>query len=303
MKTVAIIQARMGSSRMPGKIFSDLSGRPVLAWVLDAAHATLGVDALWIATSVEPADDEVAIWCQSNGIPVHRGSEHDVLGRYIGAIDASGAEVVVRITADCPFLDPAVIAQTIRLRAVTCADYVSNIDPPTWPDGLDCEVIKSTALRVAAQEATRAAQREHVTPFIRNNRARFSSETLIAPLPGLAKERWTLDTPSDLEFLRAVASRLPAGRAPSFLDVLDVLDRHPNLSKDQPRNRTKFRVFEFAGHGRTEHRPKFQLFTAFSRTGGTCHSPGFADLFKKPYPAPSRRIPALRNAWRRRKGL
>jgi glutamate-1-semialdehyde aminotransferase/spore coat polysaccharide biosynthesis protein SpsF (cytidylyltransferase family) len=221
----------MGSSRMPGKIFADLSGRPVLEWVMRAAHAALGVDAVWIATSLGSADDEVATWCRSSGIPVHRGSEDDVLGRYIGAINASGAEVVVRITADCPFLDPAVIAQTIRLRAVTRADYASNVDPPTWPDGLDCEVVIATALRVAAQEATLAMHREHVTPFIRNNRARFSVETLVAPLPDLAKERWTLDTPADLAFLRAVAARLPVDRAPSFLDVLDVLDKDPDVKK------------------------------------------------------------------------
>ena len=129
-----------------------------------------------------------------------------------GAVAASGADVVVRITADCPLLDPAVIAQTIRLRAMTGADYASNADPPTWPDGLDCEVVTAKALSAAAKEATRASDREHVTPFVRNNRARFTAETLVAPLPGLAAERWTLDTPDDLALLQAVAARLPSER-------------------------------------------------------------------------------------------
>ena len=101
-----------------------------------------------------------------------------MLERYAGAAKASEADVVVRLTADCPFLDPQVIGQTVRLRAVDgCATYASNIDPPTWPDGLDCEVLTVAALNAAAAEATRPSDREHVTPFIRNNRARFSAET------------------------------------------------------------------------------------------------------------------------------
>ncbi|MGC1466245.1 MAG: aminotransferase class III-fold pyridoxal phosphate-dependent enzyme [Pseudolabrys sp.] len=229
MKTVAIIQARMGSSRLPGKVLTDLGGKPVLAWSVRAARAALGVDEVWVATSDAKSDDAIADWCKANGIAMHRGSESDVLDRYAGAARASGANVVIRLTADCPLLDPAVIAQTVRLRAVTGADYASNIDPPTWPDGLDCEVVTAEALFTAAREATRASDREHVTPFIRNNRHRFSAETLICPLPALAAERWTLDTPGDLELLTALAARLPADRAPSYLEVLAVLDREPQL--------------------------------------------------------------------------
>src|SRR6185312_2563921 len=140
MKTVAIIQARMGSIRLPGKVLADLAGKPVLAWVVRAARAASGVDDVWVATSTAAGDDIVAAWCKANGVSVHRGSENDVLDRYVGAARASGAQVVVRITADCPFLDPAVIAQTIRLRLITGGAYASNVDPPTWPDGLDCEV-------------------------------------------------------------------------------------------------------------------------------------------------------------------
>jgi glutamate-1-semialdehyde 2,1-aminomutase/spore coat polysaccharide biosynthesis protein SpsF len=229
MKTVAIIQARMGSNRLPGKVLTDLGGKPVLAWVVRAARATLGVDDVWVATSIAAADDSIDAWCQTNCVPVYRGSEGDVLDRFAGATKASDADVVVRLTADCPLLDPTVMAQTIRLRAVTGVDYASNVDPPTWPDGLDCEVLTSMALLAAAAEATRASDREHVTPFVRNNRDRFTAETLIAPLPGLAAERWTLDTPEDLTLLSALAARLPADRPPSHLEVLAVLDREPQL--------------------------------------------------------------------------
>lgn len=229
MKTVAIIQARMGSSRLPGKVLTDIGGKPALAWVVRAARATLGVDEVWVATSVCAADDAIAAWCEANGVPLHRGSESDVLDRFAGAAKASGADIVARLTADCPLLDPAVVAQTIRLHAVTGVDYASNVDPPTWPDGLDCEVLTRKALLAAADEATRASDREHVTPFVRNNRDRFTAETLIAPLPGLTAERWTLDTPEDLGLLTALAERLPADRPPSYLEVLAVLDREPQL--------------------------------------------------------------------------
>jgi glutamate-1-semialdehyde 2,1-aminomutase/spore coat polysaccharide biosynthesis protein SpsF len=229
----------MGSTRLPGKVLADLAGKPVLAWVVRAARAALGLDEVWVATSTETADDAISAWCQANGVPAHRGSETEVLDRYRGAAKASGAQVVIRITADCPLLDPAVIAQTIRLRAVTGADYASNIDPPTWPDGLDCEVLTAEALFSAAAEATRASDREHVTPFVRNNRNRFKAETLIAPLPGLADEHWTLDTPKDLAFLSALAPRLPHDRPPFYLEVLAALDCEPRLrelNKSMPRN-------------------------------------------------------------------
>jgi glutamate-1-semialdehyde 2,1-aminomutase len=229
MKTTAIIQARMGSTRLPGKVLTNLAGKSVLAWVIRAARAALGVDDTIVATTTAEADDAVAAWCEANGVPIYRGSENDVLDRYVGAAKSSGAEIVVRITADCPLLDPAVIAQTIRLRSVTGAAYASNIDPPTWPDGLDCEVITAEALFSAGAEAIRQSEREHVTPFVRNNRERFNAETLIAPLPGLAVERWTLDTPEDLALLSALAARLPPDRPPSYLEVLAVLDREPQL--------------------------------------------------------------------------
>jgi spore coat polysaccharide biosynthesis protein SpsF (cytidylyltransferase family) len=219
----------MGSSRLPGKVMSDLAGRPALAWVLRAARAALGIDEAWVATTTSPADDVIESWCGENGVPFHRGSETDVVGRYAEAARRCGAGIVVRITADCPFLDPTVVAQTVRLRSVTGADYCSNVNPPTWPDGLDCEVMTAAALNFAAAEASSPYEREHVTPFVRSNPQRFPACNLVAPLPGLAEERWTLDTPEDYAFLSAVAKQLPAERPPSFLEVLAVLDREPQL--------------------------------------------------------------------------
>lgn len=219
----------MGSTRLPGKVLMNLAGVPTLAWVTRAAQVTLGIDEVWIATSEKSGDDAVADWARARKVPFHRGSEADVLDRYAGAARASGAGVIVRLTADCPLLDPQVIAQTVRLRAAADAVYASNVDPRTWPQGLDCEVVTVEALLTAATEATQPGDREHVTPFVRNNRTRFPAANLMASLPGLASERWTLDTPADFAFLSVVAERLPRDRPPSYLEVLAVLDREPKL--------------------------------------------------------------------------
>lgn len=165
MKTVAIIQARMASSRLPNKVLMDLAGIPVLQWVVRAAKAVPEVDEVWVATSTSAQDDPIAEWCEQNRIQFYLGSEEDVLARFHDTALASGAHIAVRLTADCPLLDPAVIRQTIQLRATTGADYASNVAPPTWPDGLDCEVFTVAALRTAATEACRRSDREHVTRF------------------------------------------------------------------------------------------------------------------------------------------
>lgn len=229
MKTVAIIQARMGSTRLPGKIMAPIGDREALSWVVRAARAIPGVDAVAVATSTGSADDAVVAWCAANAVACHRGSEQDVLDRFLIAAEAEHADIVIRLTADCPFLDPAVCGQVLALLRLTAADYATNQDPPTWPDGLDCEVMTFSALAAAAQEAVRPSEREHVTPFLRNRRHRFAVRALPCPLPGVAGHRWTLDDARDLEFLRAVAVHLPADRPPFHTEVLRVLDDNPNL--------------------------------------------------------------------------
>jgi glutamate-1-semialdehyde 2,1-aminomutase len=135
------------------------------------------------------------------------------------------------LTADCPFLDPQVIDATIQLQARSGVAYTSNVDPRSWPRGLDCEVVTAEALFSVAAEAADAFDREHVTPFVRSKPERFPAGNLLAPLPGLAEECWTLDTPADYAFLCAVAERLPSGRPPAYREVLAILDREPNLRR------------------------------------------------------------------------
>jgi glutamate-1-semialdehyde 2,1-aminomutase len=243
-KVVAVIQARMGSTRLPGKVMMDLGGHRVLAWCLRAARAAPGIEDVWIATSTLSADDVIADWCKRRAINCYRGSEADVLARFVGAADASEADVVVRLTGDCPFLDPQVIGAVVRLRQQTFADYVSNVSPRTYPDGLDVEAMSLDALFTASREATRPVDRECVTTWIARNRSRFPAETLINPIPGLQGERWVLDTEDDLKFCSAVALKWPWEKGPpSQLDILNILDRQPAwraLNNHHPMNERYF---------------------------------------------------------------
>lgn len=239
MKAIALIQARMGSSRLPGKALLDLGGVPALARVVEAARRIPGIGGVVLCTSDGAGDDVLAEWAQQNGITVRRGSENDVLARFGAAMDAEGLaddDVVLRLTGDCPLLDPQVCGMVLRLMADPTVMLASNVDPATWPDGLDCEAFRVSALRAAIKEATRASDREHVGPFVRRNRHRFPARNLRCPVPGLERERWTLDTAEDLDFLRAVVSRLPASAG--FMDVLAVLDAEPALRdiNGRPRN-------------------------------------------------------------------
>ena len=219
MTRVALVQARMGSSRFAGKVLTALAGRPILDWVVTAAQAIPGVDKVAVAAPSEPENDAIADWCAAKGIACNRGSETDVLERMRAAAEAENADIVVRLTADCPFLDPDVCGQILLLLERTGADYASNVDPPRWPDGLDCEVLTFGALEAAAREATRASEREHVTPFIRDRRHRFRVASLGCPISGLEKERWTIDTAQDMRRLERIAARLE-GPPVSYVAVL-----------------------------------------------------------------------------------
>ena len=232
MTVTAIIQARMGSTRLPGKVLEVLDDIRVLGWVYRAAYEAKLVDQIVIATSTLKTDDAIAKWCYSFFIDCYRGSETDVLDRFMGAVETWGGDIIVRLTGDCPFLDPRVIDEVIRLRQMTDADYATNTNPPSYPDGLDVEVFTRGTLRQTHKEATRATDRDTVTRFMVRNSHRFNHANLICPLPDLVHERWVLDSPEDLEFLRKVAERLSGlGRAPSYLDILAVLDREPDLRK------------------------------------------------------------------------
>lgn len=228
-RTACIVQARVGSTRLPGKVLENLGHTPVLEHVLRRCRAIAGVDEVVCATIEGAEGDAVAALAKELKVTVFRGSEKDVLARYHGAAHAVGADIVLRVTSDCPLIDPDVCAAVLRLRAEAEADYAANNMPPSWPHGLDCEAFTIETLDEAAATATTAEDHEHVTPWIRRNRA-YHRVNLPGPGGELTAHRWTLDYPEDLAFLRAVYDRLPEGTAgQSWHVTADILSREPGL--------------------------------------------------------------------------
>ena len=221
MSVVCIVQARTGSTRFPGKVLASLAGRPMLAVLLERL-VTLRVDRLVVATSDRPGDDDVATLAATLGVAVVRGSEGDVLDRFGTVLETYPATSVVRITADCPLIDPALVSDAIALRDSSDADYVSNTLIRTYPDGLDVEVMRAEVLAVARREARDPVEREHVTPFLYRRPGRFRLVALRGPeLCG--DERWTVDRPEDLQRLDRVLSgnpRLLRAPWPALLDAM-----------------------------------------------------------------------------------
>lgn len=229
-RTACIIQARVGSTRLPGKVLETLGHAPVLEHVLRRCQAIPGVDEVVCATVEGPDGDAVAALAQALGATVYRGSEKDVLARYHGAAHAVNADIVLRVTSDCPLIDPEVCAAVLKLRAEAEADYAANNMPPSWPHGLDCEAFTIDTLDEAIATATAAEDHEHVTPWIRRNRA-YNRINLPGPGGELTGLRWTLDYPEDLAFLRALYDRLPEGSAgQSWHVAADILSREPELA-------------------------------------------------------------------------
>lgn len=230
MKVVALIQARMGASRLPGKMLMDIAGKPAIAHVVGRVQQAKKVDLAVVATTTAPADDAIVDWAKTYGVPCFRGSEQDVLDRYYHAAKEHDADVVVRVTGDCPVTDPAVIDRIITEFETGGYDYVSNTIQPTYPDGLDCEVFSFQALEYAWKEATLNSEREHVTPYIWKHPELFRLSNVRCQLSGvssdLSAERWTLDTMEDLEFLRRVLAEIPDGDF-SFETTLRVVGVHP----------------------------------------------------------------------------
>lgn len=220
---LCVIQARTGSTRLPAKVLADVGGRPLLGLMLDRLTPP-PADRLVVATSDNPRDQPVANIAGDRGIEVVRGPEADVLQRFLGALEAHPAEHVVRLTADCPLSDPELIRAIVQRHIEAQADYTSNVIPRTFPKGLDVEVIRASALRVAAAEATDPAEREHVTPFLYRHPERFRLANLRHDQP-LGEERWTVDTPADLEFVREVMGLLGQRWDARWQEVLGMVGR------------------------------------------------------------------------------
>jgi spore coat polysaccharide biosynthesis protein SpsF len=219
MTPLLVVQARMGSTRLPGKVLEPLAGRPMLAFMLERLGAA-DAGPLVLATSDDARDDRVAALGQAYGVAVVRGSEADVLSRFVLALEAFPSECVVRLTADSPLADPEVIADALELHAKRGVAYTSNSLLRTFPDGLDVEVVDASALREADACATQSDEREHVTPYLQRHPDRFPIAQLDSG-SDLGHLRWTVDEHHDLERLRGLVGPVDERvRAPwrSFLD-------------------------------------------------------------------------------------
>ena len=232
MKIVAIIQARMGSTRLPGKVLQEIAGCTMLELVVRRTQQAKLIDAVVVATTVDPSDDAIIAECERLNVSTFRGSEHDVLDRYYGAAQFYNADVVVRITSDCPLIDPTVIDHSITTfkNAVPNVDYASNGMERTYPRGLDTEVMTMAALKNAWENAIEMYQRSHVTPYLYQNGDKFSLLPVIHSID-YSGWRWTVDTPDDLAFVRELYRRLDNDRAVHWLSAIELMQTHPELAE------------------------------------------------------------------------
>jgi spore coat polysaccharide biosynthesis protein SpsF len=248
-KTVCIIQGRMAASRLPGKVLLDLGGQPMLERVVERLRRACMLDGFIVATSNDISDNPVEEYCSRKGYPVFRGDMFDVLDRFYRAATRVKAETIVRITADCPVIDPGLIDLTVSEFMQTGADFATNRLPPPWkrtfPIGLDVEVCSFESLERAWKEADQKFQREHVMPFFYEGipvEAFKMTETslavsprgfkvlLVNHVPDYGSMRWTVDTPEDLVLMRKIYSHFSGHDYFSWEDILELILREPELS-------------------------------------------------------------------------
>ena len=228
LKTVAIIQARMGSTRLPGKVLEDLAGKPMLVRVVERVKRARTIEEIVIVTTDNSVDNKISELCISHSWQCFRGSEEDVLDRYYRAAMAYKADPVVRITSDCPLIDPAVIDLVVSefFKLSPGVDFVSNDIPVrTYPRGLDSEAIKFEALERAWRKDDDPVSREHVTPYIKRHPELFNLNGVTAE-SDYSEMRWTVDTSEDLDFVRRIYGHFGNDNF-SWRDVLRLLSAHP----------------------------------------------------------------------------
>lgn len=227
-RTAVIIQARMASTRLPGKVLLDLGGRSILHWVVSRCQAIKSADVVCCATSEDRSCDPIESEARRLGAVVFRGSETDVLQRYAEAARMLKADVILRVTSDCPLIDPEICDAVLRFRLQQDAEYACNNMPPSFPHGLDCEAFTYQLLDRADRHADTLHEREHVTPWMRNS-AGASRANLQCPDADYLDQRWTLDYPEDLAFLRGLYRCAPQLESANMGRVLRVVAKHPDL--------------------------------------------------------------------------
>lgn len=231
MKYIAMIQARCGSSRLPNKVLKDLSGKTDLQWVIERVQRSTYMDEVMVVTSIEKNNLPLVKLCTELDVRVFAGSEEDVLDRYYQAAKLLHPEYVVRITADCPLFDWRYLDMAVE-QMKEDTDYMAEMTE-SFPDGLDIEIIKFSALKEAWKNADLMSEREHVTMYIKNHPEQFVIQNLECPIPGLGTKRWTLDEDEDYEMICAVYQHFLSKNKEDFIteDVLAFLEEQPEVEK------------------------------------------------------------------------
>jgi len=228
---VVVLQARMGATRLPGKPLMKVLGRELLSYEVERIRRAKSVDEVVVATTTNPADDKIVEFCQKEHIPYFRGSEDDVLDRYYQAAKHHKVDVVIRITGDCPLIDPVEIDRVVDYFLKGGVDYISNTLELTYPRGLDVEVFSFSQLERVQKEAKRPEEREHVTPYFYRHPELFSLVCVKSPVD-LSHHRWTVDTQEDFDLIaRIIAALYPKNKAFSMHDILELLKHHPDWVK------------------------------------------------------------------------
>lgn len=232
MKTVIIVQARMTSTRLPGKVLKKVLDKPLLEYQVERLRRVKLADEIVIATTINETDEPIVQLCNSLSIPYFRGSEEDVLSRYYETAKAHQANAIVRVTSDCPLIDPEVINRVIKfyIDHQTKYDYVSNCLERTYPRGMDTEVFSFKALQEAFLEATALPEREHVTPFIHRQPQRYRLASVNSS-ENQSHHRWTVDTSEDFELIKRIIEAIYP-KLPGFAltDCLNLLQKNPTWS-------------------------------------------------------------------------
>lgn len=227
MKIVAIVQARMGSTRLPNKVMQQIGGKPMIGLLFDRLARSKKINQIILATSTDKRNNPLCEYIENIGYGVFRGSESDVLERYYQSALMSKADVVIRITGDCPLIDPDQVDFVIEKFQREHLDYCSNADPPTFPDGLDTEVFSFAALEAARNDATRPAEREHVTPYIKKSgKFRIAS---VQNSEDYSTERWTVDEPEDFQVVTEIFGHFAPRTDFSWLEVIELWKKEPQL--------------------------------------------------------------------------